>query len=377
MTSEELKQIEDLRSLFLDDVPLLDVRAPIEFADGAFPTAVNLPLIDDIERHDIGLTYKEQGQDQAVALGERLVSGGIKAGRIAAWRDYMARHPDAVLYCFRGGMRSQISQRWLLEEAGISCPRVRGGYKAMRRFLIDELARNASLCQPVVVGGRTGVGKTRLLAGLHPALDLERLARHRGSAFGRYARPQPGQVDFENALSIALLKLVAAGNRPFLVEDESRNIGSRHIPPAFYDALQAAPLVLLEASEEERVEITLQEYVHDALADFVELHGNEAGFERWASYLQESLDRIRRRLGGERHRHARGLLQQALDAHRGNGDTTAHRDWIAYLLHTYYDGMYEYQLASKQDRIVFRGGRAAVYEFLFNKYGIAQGEQQD
>lgn len=371
MTIEALQQIEDLRALFLDDVPLLDVRAPVEFADGAFPTAVNLPLIDDVERHDIGLTYKEQGQDQAVALGERLVSGEVKAGRVAAWRDFLQKHPGAVLYCFRGGMRSQISQRWLLEEADIACPRVRGGYKAMRRFLIDELERNAAVCQPVVIGGRTGVGKTRLLVGVQPALDLERLARHRGSAFGRYARPQPGQVDFENALSIALLKRVAAGNRPFLVEDESRNIGSRHIPPALYDRLQDAPLVLLEATDEERIEITLQEYVHDALADFVDLHGSAAGFDRWATYLQESLDRIRRRLGGDRHRHVSELLHRAIDVHRQSDDTAGHREWIACLLHTYYDGMYEYQLAGKQDRIVFRGERAAVLDFLFNKYGIS------
>lgn len=370
MSSEEPVQTDDLRSLFLHDVPLLDVRAPVEFADGAFPTAYNLPLIDDEERHRIGITYKELGQDQAIALGESLVSGAAREARIAAWRDYLQRHPNAVLYCFRGGMRSKISQRWLLEETGLHCPRVRGGYKAMRRFLLDELARNSAACHPVLVGGRTGVGKTLLLRALQPRIDLEAMARHRGSAFGRYARPQPSQVDFENALSIALLKQVDADNRPFLVEDESRNIGSRHVPDCFFDALQGAPLVLLEAGDEERVSITLQEYVHEALADFNELHGAEAGFEAWAAYLQDSLDRIRRRLGGDRHRHASRLLQDALEAHRRRGDVEPHRAWIAYLLHQYYDGMYEYQLSVKADRIVFRGDRVAAADYLAHAYGI-------
>ena len=84
MPSEELKEIDDLARLFLDDVPLLDVRAPVEFAEGAFPCAENLPLIDDEERHRIGITYKEEGQDQAIELGEQLVSGDRKARRIAA-----------------------------------------------------------------------------------------------------------------------------------------------------------------------------------------------------------------------------------------------------------------------------------------------------
>ena len=370
MNEPELEQIDDYRRLFLDDVALLDVRAPVEFAEGAFPTAENHPLIDDAERHSIGIAYTELGQQTAIELGETLVSGERKTRRIAQWRDFIARHPGAVLYCFRGGMRSKISQRWLHDEAGIDCPRVRGGYKAMRRFLLDELSANSERCQPVVIGGRTGVGKTRLLAQCDSAIDLERLAHHRGSAFGNHPRPQPSQIDFENAVSIALLKRVADHNRPFTIEDESRNIGSRHVPAVLFDAMQRAPLILLEATDDERVDITLQEYVHDALAESVAVFGEDTGFQRWADYLRDSLDRIRRRLGGERHATARSLLQTALDAHARSGDCEAHRAWIAYLLHEYYDGMYGYQLAQKAERIVFQGPADGVLAYLAERFGI-------
>jgi tRNA 2-selenouridine synthase len=367
---DDLPLIDDLRELFLDDRPLLDVRAPGEFADGAFPSAENHPLIDDTERHEIGLVYAERGQDEAIALGTRLVSGKRNADRIDAWRRFVERHPDAVLYCFRGGMRSQISQRWLFEETGLRCPRVRGGYKRMRRFLIDELETNGPRCRPVVIGGRTGVGKTRLLQRCRPHVDLERLAHHRGSAFGHHPQPQPAQVDFENALSVELMRRVADANRPFVVEDESRNIGSRHIPPVFFERLQEAPLVLLDVTLDERIETTLQEYVHDALHNFSVAVGHERAFEAWADYLRRSLSRIRKRLGGDRYRLINDDLDAALTAHREHGETEGHRAWIERLLVDYYDGMYEYQLAPKQSRIVFHGDRDAVLDYLSHEQGI-------
>ncbi|MCB1774725.1 MAG: tRNA 2-selenouridine(34) synthase MnmH [Gammaproteobacteria bacterium] len=370
MNTDELEQTDSLRDLFLLDVPLLDVRAPVEFTAGAFPNAENHPLINDEERHRIGISYKDDGQDRAIELGHDLVSGQVKQERISAWRDYFSRHPDAVLYCFRGGMRSKISQRWLLEEVGIRCARVRGGYKAMRRFLIDQLERDAAACQPVVIGGRTGVGKTRLLTDCGRMVDLEGLAHHRGSAFGHHARPQPTQIDFENALAVAVMKRVADGNAPFAVEDESRNIGGRHIPPAFFERLQQAPLVLLEADLDERIAITLQEYVHDALGEFREVHGEQAGFDAWVDYLRGSTDKIRRRLGDTRHAEVRQLLDDAIERQRSSGDVRRHRDWIRFLLEHYYDGMYEYQLSKKTDRIVCRGNRDTVRAFLQAEYGI-------
>ena len=226
-----------------------------------------------------------------------------------------------------------------------------------------------------MVGGRTGAGKTRLLAQCAAKIDLEALAHHRGSAFGHHPQPQPTQIAFENALSIALLKQVDADNRPFAVEDESRNIGGRHIPDVFFRRMETAPVVIIEASDEERVEITLQEYVHDALAEFREVNGPEAGFTAWADYLLASLDRIRRRLGGDRHQKVRARMQAAIERHAGHGDDALHRVWIADLLHDYYDGMYEYQLAANAERVVFSGPADAVLEFLDERYGIVAADR--
>lgn len=128
------ENLSDFRHIFLNDVPMMDVRAPVEFAKGAFPGVLNLPLMNDEERQKVGTCYKQRGQEAAIALGHSLVSGEIKNGRIAAWAAFAKVHPHGVLYCFRGGLRSQITQQWLQSEVGIAYPRVIGGYKAMRTF---------------------------------------------------------------------------------------------------------------------------------------------------------------------------------------------------------------------------------------------------
>ncbi|MCW9089627.1 MAG: tRNA 2-selenouridine(34) synthase MnmH [Gammaproteobacteria bacterium] len=361
---EELPQIEDFRSLFLSDVPLLDVRAPVEFAQGAFPHAENHPLINDAEREQIGKQYKHLGQDAAIDLGHELVQGERKSARVAEWQTFAEHHPEGVLYCFRGGMRSKISQQWLYEQTGILYPRVKGGYKAMRRFLMEELEISAREIRPIVLGGRTGVGKTVLLHQLTPMVDLEHLAWHRGSAFGPHATPQPRQIAFENALSVELLKIRANANPPFVVEDEHRNVGSCFIPDAIRDKFRDSPLVILEASLEERVAITHQEYIDEALAEHVALYGEEQGFEKWAVYLLGSMDKIKKRLGGVRHAELRKVLEAAIEVHRRTGETAQHRHWIGELLGGYYDPMYDYQIRQNKKQIAFAGERRAVIEYL-------------
>jgi len=366
----DLPEIDDLTALFLNDTPLLDVRAPVEFAEGAFPQSTNLPLISDEERHVIGKTYKDLGQDAAVELGLTLVSGESKAQRVAKWKAFAEGHPEGVLYCFRGGMRSKVSQQWLYEMTGLAYPRVRGGYKALRRFLITQLEDNSAKIRPVVIGGRTGVGKTRLLQRLSPHLDLEGLAWHRGSAFGRHATPQPAQISFENALSVSVLKLFHNGNPYFATEDESRNIGARHMPMSFFEPLSRAPVVVLEATLEERVNVTLQEYVHDALKEYQDLLGDSAGFDAWSANLENSLFRIRKRLGGVNYQNILNALHHAINKHREIGDTDMHRTWIESLLTGYYDSMYAYQLEKKKERIVFTGQKEDVFAFLEQHYDI-------
>lgn len=352
----------DYRALFLGDVPMMDARAPVEFDKGAFPGVHNLPLMDDLERQKVGTCYKQHGQEAAIALGHRLVSGDIKKRRIAAWAAFAKANPHGYLYCFRGGLRSQTVQRWL-QEAGIDYPRVLGGYKAMRSFLLDTLEQAVEQCRFVVLGGMTGTGKTDVLAQLSNALDLEGHANHRGSSFGKRATGQPAQIDFENRLAIDVLKKRAAGIEQFVLEDESRLVGSCNVPLSLHQGMQGYPLVWLEDSFDNRVERILRDYVVDLCAEFVSLHGEE-GHELFAERLLQSLDRIYKRLGGERHQRLQGLMQAALDEQQRSGQVDLHRGWIEGLLHEYYDPMYAYQRESKASRIEFAGDQAAVVDYL-------------
>lgn len=360
-----LPQVNDLHKLFVSGVALLDTRAPVEFAEGAFPSAVSLPLMSDAERKAIGTCYKTAGQDAAIKLGLELVSGEVKAQRVRQWQQFVADHPDGVLYCFRGGLRSRITQQWIYQQTGISYPRVQGGYKAMRRYLLQQLEALPAQIQPLILSGRTGSGKTILLKTLQQQIDLEGLANHRGSAFGPQVTPQPTQIDFENKLAIQLLQKVAAGQQTLVFEDESPNIGSVHLPKTLFQRLSQAQLVMLEVSNEERAALSYQEYVLDMVAAFNRQCGSEErGLQAFSDYLLGSLDKIKRRLGGARHAAVRKMMMDALDTQQWNGNTAAHQQWVEFILFDYYDPMYDYQIAKKSERLVFRGDKAAVREYL-------------
>ncbi|WP_047336328.1 MULTISPECIES: tRNA 2-selenouridine(34) synthase MnmH [Pseudomonas] len=353
----------DYREIFLNDRPMMDTRAPIEFTKGAFPGVLNLPLMTDQERQRVGTCYKQQGQQAAIVLGHQLVSGDIKAQRIQAWADFARAHPDGLLYCFRGGLRSQIVQQWLKDEAGIAYPRVGGGYKAMRTFLLDTTEQALQQCDFVLLGGMTGTGKTQVLGQLDNALDLEGHANHRGSSFGRRATGQPSNIDFENRLAVDLLKKRERGVQSFVLEDENRMIGSCALPLPLYQSMQGLPMVWLEDRLDSRVQRILDDYVVNLSAEFVAVHGEE-GFALFAERLLESLNKIHKRLGGERHQRLFLLMEAALAEQARSGDVELHRAWIEGLLGEYYDPMYAFQRESKGARIEFSGEHGAVLDYL-------------
>ncbi|MGB0865750.1 MAG: tRNA 2-selenouridine(34) synthase MnmH, partial [Granulosicoccaceae bacterium] len=130
-------QTENYRRLFLDDVPLLDVRAPVEFAKGAFPLAHNHPILDDEQRREIGKHYADYGQDAAIERGLELATDEIRQQRLQAWSTFLLENPGAHLYCFRGGLRSRTTQAWLAE-IGVEIPLIKGGYKALRTYVLQE-----------------------------------------------------------------------------------------------------------------------------------------------------------------------------------------------------------------------------------------------
>ena len=354
---------DQFSEVFLSGAPLMDTRAPTEFSRGSFPGATNLPLMTDEERAAVGTCYKHSGQDAAIALGHKIVSGDTKAARIAAWAAFARSNPQGYLFCFRGGLRSQIVQRWLADEAGIVYPRIAGGYKAMRHFLMETTDRLSAQMPLQVVGGMTGTGKTELLQRLGQSLDLEACANHRGSGFGRRVSGQPSQIDFEHRIAQGLLKHEAQGHGGVVVEDEGQFIGRCSIPGSLYNRMQQAPILWLEDTFENRESRILKDYVIAQRADHDAAYGAD-GAERFATHLLDSLSRIKKRLGGERYERARGAMIEALALQATTGNSEAHRGWIGLLLREYYDPMYVHQKSQKSARIMATGCADTLYEFL-------------
>ena len=358
------ENITDLHSLFIQDVPLMDVRAPVEFGKGAFPLAVNHPLMNNAERQQVGTCYKQCGPVAAIALGHQLVSGTTKKERIEAWYQFAKQNPHGVLYCFRGGLRSKISQEWLLTEAGVDYPRVLGGYKAMRQFLIDVLQHALSHKPFFVVGGLTGCGKTEVLNQLHNSLDLEAHAHHRGSSFGKHPSQQPAQIDFENRLCIDILKKQHQGISQFVIEDEGLFIGRCSLPVDLHQRMQNYPMVWLEDSLENRMQRILKTYVIEQRTEYAQFYGEEEGFQQFAEGLTTSLGNIRKRLGHERYLNLLQLMALALQEQQNTGSVDLHLEWIEDLLVNYFDPMYQHQRKQKSDRIQYASNASEIIDFL-------------
>jgi len=349
---------EILREIFTTDTPLLDVRAPVEFAKGSFPTAVNYPILNDDEREKVGICYKKKGPDTARALGYELVSGSIRQNRINQWTDFSRSNPSGYLYCFRGGLRSQIAAEWL-SESGSPTKVVPGGYKAMRNFLLDVFN---SLPEIVILSGRTGIGKTELLQEYAHSLDLEGRANHRGSAFGRQITDQPTQINFENAVAIDLLNSA----RSVIVEDEGRMIGKLQVPLPLQKAMKNAPVILLEDTVANRVDRIHQEYIVKQVTELTSA-GIEDPVDHLETQYSSALSAIRKRLGGANYSKIAKTMETAFSNHKSNEDSH-HKVWISDLLHHYYDPMYDYQLEQKRDRIAIQGNRSVIRDYLNTRF---------
>jgi tRNA 2-selenouridine synthase len=347
---------DDFESLILNNTPLIDTRAPIEFAKGSFEGAVNLPLLNDKEREIIGTCYKKSGNSEAVKLGHKLISGEVKEQRVNAWINFIKEHPNAVIFCFRGGQRSTISQQWLYD-ANYPITKIKGGYKAFRNYILEQYEVINSTFTPIRVGGFTGSGKTILLNELENTIDLEGLANHRGSAFGRQIAPQPTQINFENNLLFRLKRAVASGHKTLIFEDESKNIGRVYMPNVLNEYLVKSKMVILQESIESRVEIILDEYVIKAQKEY-------SNITLWAEDILSSLERIKKRLGGLRYQGILKLFNSAYKLQQVSQNINDHKLWIKSLLVDYYDPMYSYQLEKNSNLIIFKGNKDEVKHYL-------------
>jgi tRNA 2-selenouridine synthase len=250
----------------------IDVRSPAEFADDHIPGAASHPVLDDDERARIGTLHNRESGFAAKRAGAALVARNIAAMLETAFAD-RPREWRPLVYCWRGGKRSAALAH-VLSEIGWKAVQLEGGYKAYRRHVIDALARLPQTFSYRVVCGVTGSGKSRLLRALAAAgaqvLDLEDLARHRGSLLGDLpGDPQPSQKRFESLLQEALAGLDPA--RPVYVESESKKVGEIRVPQNLIDAMWASPCVRIETPLACRVALLREEYAH-FIADPAELH---------------------------------------------------------------------------------------------------------
>ncbi len=370
---------EQFLQMFLNDTPLMDVRAPVEFKAGSFPSAQLVPILDDEQRHEIGCVYADDGQDAAIERGLALATKDIRECRLAAWQAFVQENPHGYLYCFRGGLRSRTTQSWLAE-SGHPYPLVQGGYKAMRRFLLNEFERLLEQGNIILLAGATGVGKTELIQDWFSSIDLEGRANHRGSAFGQTFVNQPTQIDWENQIIIDWLKAAARSDSAVLIEAESHLIGRIHLPKKLQKAMAKASVLMLEAPIEQRVNRLRDDYVQQALSYFksqvpVENADEDEGValsvdhDIWgqlSEYVNSNLAKIQKRLGGVRHKQLAEQVDPAVYALRDNNDSAGFDFIIKNLLLDYYDKLYAHQQQKQNDLIVCRGDMKAIKQWLAN-----------
>jgi tRNA 2-selenouridine synthase len=274
---------------------VIDVRSPGEFAEDHVPGAVNLPVLGDAERAEVGTIFCQQGGFPARKLGAAIVSVNI-ARHLRGYFADKGKDYRPLLYCWRGGQRS-ASMALVLAQVGWRVTVLRGGYKTYRAHVRRELEAMPPLFKFRVIAGPTGAGKTRLLGALGArsaqVLDLEALAGHRGSALGAVG-PQPTQKAFDSRLLAALSRLDPG--RPVWLEAESNRVGDIFLPKALWAGMRAAKGVELNVPTGERVRLLLEEYaplcgnpeeLKEKLRRFAPRHGHRQ-IESWCRLADAS-----------------------------------------------------------------------------------------
>ena len=256
----KINYVDDWRNL--GNIEIIDVRSPAEFEIDHIPGSINIPILNNIERHEVGLIYKQVNPFKAKILGASLISENISkfltknfSNKPGSW------HP--LIYCWRGGQRSR-SLAIVLNEIGWRVSVLNGGYKNFRGKVLNELKQIESF-DFKVIQGQTGSAKTKILKSLKKLdaqiLDLEDLACHRGSLLGKEInKKQHNQKYFETLLHHSITKLDS--NYPVYLESESSKIGNLHIPNKLWEKLNLSERILLKVPTKERVKFLLNEYEH-------------------------------------------------------------------------------------------------------------------
>ena len=239
--------------------PVIDVRSPLEFNKGHIPGAFNIPLLNDEVRVQVGTAYKKKGHHAAVKLAFELCGGDFYKMIKEAELICKGQDKTILVHCWRGGLRSN-TMAWMLSLSGFRVYLLKGGYKVFRNWALAQFDKPKKV---VILGGRTGSGKTDILKVLaergEQVIDLEGVAHHKGSAFGSLGQPaQPSNEHFENQL--ALICNALDPERLVWVENESRQVGSNIVPAALFERMRAASTIQLNVSREDRMTRILEEY---------------------------------------------------------------------------------------------------------------------
>ena len=293
---------------------IVDVRSPSEYAEDHIPDAVNCPVLDDEERKRVGTLY-QQSPFEAKKIGAALIARNIARHLEDLWLDKPRTwHP--LIYCWRGGQRS-AAMAHILRQIGFAAERLEGGYKSYRQHVREQLLALPAKFSYRVLCGLTGSGKSRLLTVLQQAdaqvLDLEEIARHRGSVLGDMPdEAQPSQKSFDSRLLVRLESFDPT--LPVYVESESKKIGVLRVPDTLIQAMWSSPCIRLESPIAVRVALLREDYAH---------------FLHKPDLLAANLDRLQGMYANELLAHWHSLCKaQAWD------------EFIAELLERHYDPAY-------------------------------------
>lgn len=316
--------------LQLQNALVVDVRSPAEFAHARIPNARSMPLFSDAQRAEIGTLYKKANREKAMLHALDFYGPNMKSiiasleAELKASKKNSNSVPQIVVQCWRGGMRSGVVY-WMLDLFGYNVRQLRGGYKAYRGWVLEQLEQDYPV---IVLGGRTGAAKTETLHALQKhgeqTIDLEGLVKHKGSAFGALDEEQfPSQEQFENDLVEQLYKYNRSQHIWF--EDESQRIGLRNVPNKLWQQMRDAKVYYLDVPFESRLEHLLKTYGQHPV-----------------SKLIEATVRIRKKLGGLQ-------MQQVID----HLDKKEIKDAFAILLR-YYDKAYDEATAKRNPENIIR-----------------------
>ncbi|GIP23729.1 tRNA 2-selenouridine(34) synthase MnmH [Paenibacillus sp. J22TS3] len=339
ITLEELRELKQKKKL-----TVIDVRSPSEYEDSTLPGSLNIPLFNDEERAAVGTLYKQTSVQAAKEKGLEIVSAKLPA----FIREFGAIEGDKAVFCWRGGMRSRTTAT-VLSLMDIHAYRLVGGYKAYRKWVLEELENFTFKPKSLVIHGNTGTGKTNLLHRLkskgYPVLDLEGMAGHRGSIFGHIGLKANNQKTFDSLLLEELKRLEDA---PYvLYEAESKRIGKVVMPGFLAEQKENGTQLWIEMPLEARVDIILEDYQP----------------ERYKEQYIAAFRRIKSRI----HVPIAAEIDRCLQADR-------FREAVRLMLEYYYDPKYDYtsQQYDGEEKVVFKvnnldEAEAAVISFLSSR----------